>query len=122
VSPSFKKVAQKLLSAALAYPGAHEDHPWGETVAKVNKKVFVFLGSHDQDDWGLSVKLPESGAAALTLPFATPTGYGLGKSGWVTARFAKGEDVPVALLLQWIRESYLAVAPAKLAAAVKRGK
>ena len=122
MSPSFKKVAQKLLSAALAYPGAHEDHPWGETVAKVNKKVFVFLGSHDQDDWGLSVKLPESGAAALTLPFATPTGYGLGKSGWVTARFAKGEDVPVALLLQWIRESYLAVAPAKLAAAVKRGK
>jgi len=25
-------------------PGAHEDFPWGESVAKVQKKVFVFPG------------------------------------------------------------------------------
>ena len=29
---------------ALGLPETHEDHPWGETVIKVNKKVFVFLG------------------------------------------------------------------------------
>ena len=53
---------------------------------------------------------------ALDLPFASPTGYGLGKSGWVTARFSAGEDVPVPLLREWIAESYRAVAPAKLVA------
>jgi predicted DNA-binding protein (MmcQ/YjbR family) len=119
--PSSKQIATQLRTAALAYPGAYEEHPWGESVAKVNKKVFVFLGRPENGDVGLSVKLPESGSAALTLPFATPTEYGLGKSGWVTARFEAGEDVPVALLLKWIRESYLAVAPVKLAAQLEGG-
>ena len=37
-------VRDKLLSFALAFPGASLDHPWGEEVAKVNGKIFVFLG------------------------------------------------------------------------------
>ena len=46
-----------LRTFALGLPGAYEDHPWGETVAKVAKKVFVFLG-HDADtEFGMSVKL-----------------------------------------------------------------
>ena len=28
---------------ALGLPGAHEDFPWGESVVKVSKKVFVSL-------------------------------------------------------------------------------
>ncbi|MEZ6189002.1 MAG: MmcQ/YjbR family DNA-binding protein [Planctomycetota bacterium] len=98
---------------ALGYPETYEETPWGERVVKVRKKVFVFVGEHDG---GLSftAKLPVSGAMALQLPFATPTGYGLGKSGWVTARFPKGEDVPVELLEEWLDESYRAVAPKKL--------
>ena len=100
---------------ALAYPETHEDFPWGERALKVKGKVFVFMHA---GTGGLSIttKLPESGAAALTLPFASPTGYGLGKSGWISARFAPGEDVPVELLCAWIAESYRAVAPKKLLA------
>jgi predicted DNA-binding protein (MmcQ/YjbR family) len=95
---------------ASAKEGAWEDHPWGETVYKVGKKVFVFLGKGD--GLGLSCKLCDSGEAAITMfSFAEPTGYGLGKSGWVSARFEKNEDVPVDLLKQWIDESYAAVAP-----------
>jgi predicted DNA-binding protein (MmcQ/YjbR family) len=43
--------------------------------------------------------------------FASPTGYGLGKSGWITARFGKKDKVPLGLLEAWIDESYRAIAP-----------
>jgi len=116
--PRPKRPEAVLLRAfALGYPEAYEDFPWGERVAKVKGRVFVFLGV-DGDDLGLSVKLPQSGMLALGLPFASPTGYGLGKSGWVTARFGKREKAPVDLLRAWIDESYRAVAPKKLVAAL----
>jgi predicted DNA-binding protein (MmcQ/YjbR family) len=102
---------------ALGFPGAREEFPWGERVVKVGKKVFVFLGMDEGDEIGLSVKLPASGPMALLLPFATPTGYGLGKSGWVSARFGPSDDPPLGMLRAWIDESYRAVAPKKLAQA-----
>ena len=96
---------------AAAKPGAWEDHPWGETVYKVAKKVFVFLG-HPDYGYGMSCKLPDSGEAAVTMfSWAEPTGYGLGKAGWVSVRFEPKDDVPVDLLRQWIDESYASVAP-----------
>jgi predicted DNA-binding protein (MmcQ/YjbR family) len=110
VSSSLREVAEALKSEALSFPGAWEDHPWGDTVVKVGKKVFVFLGRPDEDSYGLSVKLPESADEALTLPGAEPTGYGLGRAGWVTLQFSEGDDVPVDLCRDWIDESYRAVA------------
>jgi predicted DNA-binding protein (MmcQ/YjbR family) len=99
----------------LGVPRRARDFPWGESAFKVNGKVFLFL---HRPDGGLSatVKLPESGAVALALPFAEPTGYGLGKSGWVTARFGKSDDVPVPMLVGWVDESFRAVAPKRLLA------
>lgn len=110
-----RKAHATLLKTALSYPGAHEDHPWGETVVKVQKKVFVFLGMSGPGVH-LSVKLPQSGAMALTLPFTRPTGYGLGKAGWVSVEIGPREPAPLPLLLEWLEESYRAVAPKKLAA------
>ncbi len=98
---------------ALGFPGAHEDFPWGESVVKVRKKVFVFLG-RSGGGLSLSVKLPESNLLALDLPFASPTGYGLARGGWVTAQFERGESPPMDLLRQWVTESYRAVAPKTL--------
>ncbi len=72
-----------LRELALSYPEAHEDFPWGERVIKVKKKIFLFLGRGGGKDDGLTLatKLPESGLAALALPFVEPTGYGLGQGG-----------------------------------------
>ncbi|MFL5366288.1 MAG: MmcQ/YjbR family DNA-binding protein [Myxococcales bacterium] len=107
-------VRNKLLRAALSYPGAWEDHPWGETVVKVGKKVFVFLGMSGSG-FGMSCKLPDSFDAALSMfSFVKETGYGLGKAGWVTATFERAEPVPLELLLSWIDESYRSIAPKKL--------
>jgi predicted DNA-binding protein (MmcQ/YjbR family) len=109
-----RRIAERLHKFALEMPGAWDDHPWGETVVKVNKKVFVFFGMDDQ--LGLSVKLPDSRDAALTMPFTKPTGYGLGRGGWVTAIFEDGDHPPTEILCDWIEESYRAIAPKKLVA------
>jgi hypothetical protein len=71
----------------LAYPGAHYKSPWpGHMDLAVNDKTFAYL-SLEGEPLGISCKLPHSAGAALMLPFTEPTGYGLGKSGWVSARF-----------------------------------
>lgn len=106
----------ELRDAALAYPESHEDFPWGHSAIKIRTKVFVFLFLDPAGaQLTMSAKLPQSSEVALLLPFATPTGYGLAKSGWVTASFRPGDEVPVDLLRSWIDESYRAIAPAKLA-------
>jgi predicted DNA-binding protein (MmcQ/YjbR family) len=111
--PAPKGAEKELRDFALQYPETAEEFPWGERVIKVSKKLFVILG-HPDGGLSMTTKLPDSGVAALTLPFAEPTGYGLGKSGWVTARFKKDQKPPVQLLCRWIDESYRAVAPKKL--------
>jgi predicted DNA-binding protein (MmcQ/YjbR family) len=114
-SSSTTKAGAALRTVALGLPQTHEEFPWGERALKVRKKVFLFL-HYDVERLSLSVKLPASHGAALMFSFATPTGYGLGRAGWVTARFEKSARPPVRLLTEWLVESYRAVAPARLAA------
>jgi len=42
------------------------------------------------------------------------TENGLGRSGWLTARFPRAARVPVDVLRMWIDESYPALAPKRL--------
>lgn len=82
---SLGRVESELRKLAFGLPGAHEDFPWGESVAKVGKKVFVFFGQPNRGGgFAFSVKLPTSGADALDL------------------------------LKQWIKKSYRSAAPKKL--------
>ena len=69
---------------ALSFPGAWADEPWGDYAVKVGKKIFVFLSGPDSTEPAITVKVPESRDHALSYPEAFPTGYGLGKHGWVT--------------------------------------
>lgn len=80
--------------------------------------MFLIL-SFDKDIFNVTMKLPVIGKQALALPFAEPTGYGLGKSGWVTASFGPKDKVPVELLEEWMDESYRAIAPKKLVQEMK---
>jgi predicted DNA-binding protein (MmcQ/YjbR family) len=113
-SGAFAAAEAALRAHAMAKPEATEHFPWGERAIKVKGKVFLFMYC-DASKLSLSTKLPESNGVALMLPFAQPTGYGLGKAGWVSASFEAGATPPVDLLCAWIDESYQAVAPAKLA-------
>ncbi len=112
-TPERQQQLDALREFALSLPEAFEEMPWGHSAIKIRKKTFVFLYA-EEHKLKVSAKLPDSCTVALNLPFATPTGYGLGKSGWVSAGFAAGDDVPVELMRMWIEESYRAFAPKKL--------
>jgi predicted DNA-binding protein (MmcQ/YjbR family) len=107
---------RRIKTFALGLPGAYEDHPWGEDVAKVGGKVFVFLGiADDPSNLAMTVKLDESHEQALFVPGAAPTGYGLGRSGWVTVPL-RGTTPPLDVLKDWVEESYRRIAPKQLVA------
>lgn len=108
-------VRAQLLEFALSLPEAFEDHPWGESVAKVRGKVFVFFGMEGSPEPRMTVKLVESHGHGLSVEGAEPTGYGLGKSGWVTVPL-EADGVDPGLLCDWIEESYRIVAPKRLVA------
>ena len=60
--------------------------------------LFVFFGKPTGGGFGLSVKLPQSRTFALGLDWTEPTGYGLGKAGWVTATFPPSARPPLGVL------------------------
>jgi predicted DNA-binding protein (MmcQ/YjbR family) len=87
----------------------------GEPTFRVAGKNFVFASN---DASTLSVKLSKEEAAAVTAsdPDVVPTGYGLGRHGWVsvtvsrTATRARWKEIE-----EWVRTSYTLVAPKRLA-------
>jgi len=113
----FNKLRATLRDEALTFPDVTEDFPWGERVVKVKKKVFAFLGRDtDSENRTLTFKLPASHRELLSHSFAKSTGYGLGKSGWVSVTFGGKEAPSLEQARAWLRESYCAVAPKSLAA------
>ena len=107
---------EALRGYGLSLPEAIEEFPWGHSALKVRGKTFVFLSK--EQELSLSMKLPVSRDFALVFDFTEPTGYGLGRSGWVSARFDGSEEPDLHLLKRWIRESYKAIAPKKLSASL----
>ena len=111
---TLKSLETKLRDMALAYPETYEDHPWGHIAVKIRPqgKAFIFISAHP-DEVSFTVKLPNSRDMAIDLPWAEPTGYGMGKYGWVTGH-VKPKDAPLDLIRAWLDESFRAVAPKKL--------
>jgi predicted DNA-binding protein (MmcQ/YjbR family) len=108
-----RSTSDAIAAHALSLPEAWEDHPWGDRVAKVRKKVFAMLPSDAAGSLG--VKLPRSGGFALSLATSRPMAYGLGKHGWVTVPLDDPALPDIDVLRDWVTESYRAVAPKTLA-------
>ena len=108
---------KRIETIALALPEAQLVliEAWGdEPTFRVNGKNFIFAA---QDGRGLSVKLPKEEAEAVvaTDERCTPTGYGLGRHGWVSISLEDDvEDVDWTEIAEWIESSYLLVAPKRL--------
>lgn len=87
----------------------------GEPTFRVRGKNFVFS---DQQARHLSVKLPKQEAEAVvaTDVAAEPTGYGLGRHGWVSVALpARPSTARWREVEEWVRTSYTLVAPKRLA-------
>jgi predicted DNA-binding protein (MmcQ/YjbR family) len=87
----------------------------GEPTFRVRGKNFIFT---NPDATGLSVKLPKEEATAVvaTDDRATPTGYGLGRHGWVSIEIGeRDDDERWRQVEEWVRTSYTLVAPKRLA-------
>ena len=113
---------ERLTTICTALPEAQrvDIEAWdGEPTFRVNGKNFVFAAP---DGRGISVKLTKEEAEAVvaTDPDASPTGYGLGRHGWVSITLparpsaARWQEVE-----EWIRTSYTLVAPKRLAKLVQ---
>jgi predicted DNA-binding protein (MmcQ/YjbR family) len=78
-------------------------------------KNFIFAGN---DGRTITVKLTNDEAAAVvaTDPEVVPTGYGLGRSGWVSITLTSRPSASRwREVEEWIRTSYTLVAPKRLA-------
>ncbi len=87
----------------------------GEPTFRVRNKNFVFT---DPEVTAVSVKLTreEAEAVVATDPLAEPTGYGMGRHGWVSVGIGEDADEDRwQQVTEWVRTSYTLVAPKTLA-------
>jgi predicted DNA-binding protein (MmcQ/YjbR family) len=87
----------------------------GEPTFRVNGKNFIFSAP---DASSISVKLSKEEAASVvaTDPLVEPTGYGLGRHGWISVSIPAGTSAQRwREIEEWIRTSYTLIAPRKLA-------
>jgi predicted DNA-binding protein (MmcQ/YjbR family) len=87
----------------------------GEPTFRVRGKNFVFSSAEASS---ITVKLPAEEAVAVVASdsHAEPTGYGLGRHGWVSITVPKRASASRwREIEEWVRTSYILVAPKKLA-------
>lgn len=132
MTKSNARAAASLREYALSLPGAYEETPWGGSVARVKKGIFVYFGRSDEEkaaasdrkkahvgqpgDYSINVKLPKSGRKVIASGRGRPSDYGLGAKGWVIVTIPAGSAIVVGEVRPLIEESYRSVAPPTLVA------
>ncbi|MFV1990195.1 MAG: MmcQ/YjbR family DNA-binding protein [Acidimicrobiales bacterium] len=112
--PNFERIEQ----IALELPESIrvDDEAWDNLPTfRVRKKNYVFAKPHGE---GITIKLSKDEAFAVIASddAAEPMGFGLGDHGWVYVGLADNESEDRwEEITEWIRTSYILVAPKKLA-------
>src|SRR5688572_1490587 len=95
----------RLRAVALGIPGVEEGGSCNRVAFKGRTKGFLFVGEEGERVVVL-VSLDDSLAEARALAEGAPENFKVGATGWVTARFGRGQAPPLAVLERWIRESH----------------
>ena len=89
------------------------DHP----TFRVRGKNFVF-SDHTAENLSLKLSKEEAAAVVASDPHVEPSGYGLGRHGWIALALVKPDAARWNEVEEWVRTSYTLVAPKKLATLV----
>jgi len=115
-----QRAETELTAYGLGFPETAAAPAW--TPARglyVRKKMFAVFGAKGEplDALTLLMKLPISAEVAEALAFVRPARGWFKQHNWVTAHFGPEDDIltEMATLKGWLRQSYTAVAPKKLA-------
>ena len=102
----------RLLAITLQLPGAYEDRPWGSVHCKVDGKIFVGWGRHDDGDMSMGIRVDKTFQPMLVATDSrfTVAKY-VGKHGGVDMRLGPKPDWHE--VEKFIVESYRAIAPKK---------
>lgn len=96
---------QELLDYCLAKPGAWEDEPWeGDIVAKVDEKIFAFLGNGSAVGVKCGASRDEADEWLLRYPDDASVMAYIGRSGWNTLRL--GRAIPDDEIFAAVDDSY----------------
>lgn len=108
------------LAAALPETQRVDIEAWdGEPTFRVRNKVFVFT-SAGAERMTLKLGRDEAEAVVATEPSVALAGYGMGRHGWVSVEVgARVDDAHWEQVAEWVRTSYLLVAPTTLARQVQ---
>jgi predicted DNA-binding protein (MmcQ/YjbR family) len=115
-----QKAETELTAYALSLPETDLVPGWGPTrYLRVRRKGFCIFGDRNQgpDALTIIVKLPVAAEMVQQLYFVREASGWFKQHNWITARFDPEDDILAELdtLKAWIRQSYCAMAPRKLA-------
>lgn len=110
----------ELTRYGLSFPEADAARGWSVTrCLRVRKKMFAVFGDVGEslDALTIIVKLPVSAGMVEQLYFVKEGSDWYKRHNWVIARFGPDDDIFAEMdtLRAWLKQSYLAVAPKKLA-------
>lgn len=114
----------ELTAYGLTFPEATAGQGWSVTRALyVRKKMFAVFGDKGEalNALTLIMKLPVSAEMAQGLYFVRPARGWYKQHHWLIAHFGPDDDVLAEMdtLKGWLKQSYVAVAPKKLARALE---
>lgn len=107
--------SEVIRDCAMSFPQTTEGTSCVNRAFKAGGKNFVFLGEKD-DECNIRLKLDTSIPEIRSLAASTYSGFEVGKGGWTLLRFPPSDPPPTPDLERWIAESFLLLAPKKVAA------
>jgi hypothetical protein len=115
-----QRAEDELLAYGLGFPETTTGPAWPPARGLyVRKKMFCVFGAKGEplDALTIIMKLPISAEMAEELPFVLPSKGWFKQHNWVRAHFGPDDDVLAEMptLRGWLKQSYVAVAPKKLA-------
>lgn len=105
--PTPKDPTDAIRRKAVTFPGVEKGASCNQSAFKAGKGTFLFIGPGPKGvGFKAMFKLVASMPQAHKLAAQHPKRFGVGTTGWVTARFTAEEPLPKSIWEKWLAESH----------------